>query len=325
MTDKPEDNPQEERDDIAPQPEQGAQPRPDGDRASDGKKPADESDADSSPVDHLGGADDSDADVDIAAIMEEQDATEDKEAWTFGLDESEEPPQRSLDICPNCTADIDETMQMVCMNCGYNLRTMKVERTVAGVEERDPDEELDEHGRVKRPPLSPPGRGGTVLPLVIASGCAIALLAGLLAGHHGLFAAYVNAQDAEPASVVVGWATRFTGMLRYVVNTGTWAGVVLASLWLFARVMEQPLGEANLVLARAVGMACAMKLASLVPVTTQAIRFPLEMGGHFAILFGLAMAFLKMSPKTAGFFTLMTIIVMMITYLASTLIVWSIG
>ncbi len=318
MTDKPDDNPREQQGDIAP--EQSAQPRP-GEADEDSRTP----DADESPVDHLGDADDSDADVDIAAIMNEQDATEDKDAWTFDLDESDEPPSRSLDICPNCTADIDETMQMVCMKCGYNLRTMQVEKTVAGVDERNIDDELDEHGRVKKPPLSPPGRGGTALPLVIASGCAIALLAGLLAGHHGLFAAYVNAQDAEPASVVVGWAARFTGMLRYLVNTATWAGVVLASLWLFARVMEQPLGIANLVLARAVGIACAMKIASLVPVTTQAIRFPLEIGGHFAILFVLAVALFKMSPKTAGFFTLMTIIVWMITYLASTLIVWSIG
>lgn len=293
---------------------------PDGDAEKAGAGP------DDSPLSHLS-ADDSDIDID-AIVDGDDEATGDPE-WTFELEDDPPPPSgskmRSLDICPNCTAEIDDTMQMVCLKCGYNLRSMRVERTTAGVDERDPDDELDEYGRVRKKPVSPPGRGGSVLPLILASVCAVILLVGLLAGHHGLFASYINAHGGEPDLITVGWGARLTGILRYAVNAGTWAGVCLASLWLFARVMERPLGDGNLAISRAVGLACAMKLASLLPITAQAARFPLEMGGHFVILFGLSILLFRMPPRTAGFYTLITAVVMLITYLASTLIVWSLG
>src|SRR5687768_17541375 len=80
---------------------------------------------------------------------------------------------KELDVCPNCGASMRGTDALVCLRCGFDLKTMRVVKTEVG-EAVEPVAEA--------PPLVRPGMGDLWLPAVIAAACGGFLLICYMAG-----------------------------------------------------------------------------------------------------------------------------------------------
>ncbi|MHC4101313.1 MAG: hypothetical protein ACYSW1_10610 [Planctomycetota bacterium] len=115
----------------------------------------------------------------------------------------EEPPAvAALDVCPNCGSPLGGVDIVVCMRCGFDMKSLKViETETKGTAKPAAEEE--------QPVLSEPGTGDYWLPWAMA-GAGLGLLAiGYLWGAGGLFA-------GEEA---VGFGARAVGLLKMLVKT----------------------------------------------------------------------------------------------------------
>ena len=76
--------------------------------------------------------------------------------------EAAPPPKdapRLADLkCPNCGAERDDEHELLCLRCGYNMVTLKVEKTKTGDAEVVPEEGEDGEPREAPPGITPKNR-----------------------------------------------------------------------------------------------------------------------------------------------------------------------
>src|SRR5262245_21124318 len=119
---------------------------------------------------------------------------------------------KELDICPNCGASMRGAETLVCLRCGFDLKTMRVIQTATG-ESAIPTAEEDEE---LRRPLVEPGMGDLYLPGIMAGLSGLLLLIGFLAGARGLFPQLEAeiASGAHGADITIG--DRLQGILQLI-------------------------------------------------------------------------------------------------------------
>ncbi len=213
---------------------------------------------------------------------------------------SEPDSIRALDVCPNCGAALGSIQTVMCMRCGYNLKTMRVEKTRSTVEE--PRQEEEAAGTAE--PLCRPGRGDLMWPGIAAGVSGLVLLIGYLVGAAGLYGAELPGFFAR-----VGAAG--SGLLLVVIL----AACALAGVYFVARfVHEAPLGDLRLAGVRVVCIAAAMRLWSLVELPT-GLEFPIEFIFQAVTFIGLAMYLFTLDVRDAvlaGLGTLAGFLVMIV-------------
>ena len=244
--------------------------------------------------------------------------------------EDDDPRKRSvkdLDVCPNCGEPMRDSKTLVCMRCGFDMKTMTVVKTEVG--------EIDEEEAAgEKPPLCAAGRGDFWLPGAAALISTLVLLIGYLIGYDGLFpplpetAAAVAetaaetaggetaAEAAEPAAAYsLPFSTRMTALVRFVAITIFWTGCGLASLMALSRLTQRPFGDVKLGLVRTAAIMTTMALVALIGFddeyyfAEQAVEVVLRV----ALAFSVAMLLFSLNPRetaTAGGTTVILAIVL---------------
>lgn len=201
--------------------------------------------------------------------------------------------------CPNCGSPMTEPDQIVCLRCGFDLARLKVVETATGVEEVDPDAPAEpgegEEGeaeaveRRRGPALARDGRGGIMLPLIVAAACVFVLSIAAMVGWSGLYPTedglFLDAQDRFSLAAPL-FADRFARLLRLWVGTVLFAGAIWGALELLGWVEKRPVGPTRLVFARTLGIAAACEVAWLLEV---------PLGEWFVQLLVMATAFLLLT------------------------------
>lgn len=168
-------------------------------------------------------------------------------------------PVEDVEHCPSCGAPMPERDAIVCLRCGYDLKSLRVTRTALGEVEVGEDDEDD----AEKKPIaqSGRGRGDWWLPLVIGGVSGVILVIGYLSGALGLFPAIAATGSAEvPAVVPLG--ERFVGLLRFFVLSTILAGCGIAGLFLLAQTLDRPMGDLKLVAARVLGIVLTVRLVT---------------------------------------------------------------
>ncbi|MHC4274449.1 MAG: hypothetical protein ACYSUR_12390, partial [Planctomycetota bacterium] len=142
---------------------------------------------------------------------------------------SEEPPAvAALDVCPNCGSPLGGVDIVVCLRCGFDMKSLKViETDTKGKVAAKPDEE-------EPPVLSEPGTGDYWLPWAMAAGGLGLLAIGYLWGAGGLF----------PGEEAVGFGVRAVGLLKMLVKTAVLALAGFGGLFVLAHMVSAQLGDA---------------------------------------------------------------------------------
>ncbi|UCD74110.1 MAG: ribosomal protein L32 [Phycisphaerales bacterium] len=236
------------------------------------------------------------------------------------VEERKEPPRRSvkdLDVCPNCGEPMRGSSTLVCMRCGFDMKTMTVVKTELG--------EIDEEElAVEKPPLCTAGRGDLWLPGAAAVISVLVLLIAYLIGYDALFAPSDQAAGAATAAAEIesgaesapkaaadgiAFPLRMRSLARFVAITIFWTACGLASLLALSKLTERPFGDVKLALVRTAAVMTTMALVGLIGFGDDYYNLELatEVILRAALAFSVAMLLFSLNPRetaTAGGVTL---------------------
>ncbi len=248
------------------------------------------------------------------------------------LEDEDEVPHsmrsvRSLDVCPNCGANMANTNDVVCLRCGFDLKTMKQVKTATGQVEvggvgAGAEGDGEGLGGSLRKPLVVEGMGGVTAPLIAAAAAGAILALGYLAGIGGLFPPVVNTTSEVVANPEIAFAMRLTGLLRTVISIGMWTGCGLGALTFLAYLNGLRLGDARLAASRMLGIAAVMHLARFLNVRTAWIEWTLESVAQAAIFAALSMVLFNLKPKDTPILVGAAIILFLAIWLCALAVVW---
>lgn len=236
---------------------------------------------------------------------------------------------RALDVCPNCGSPMPGIDTLVCLRCGFNTKTLKVEKTATGAAAAPRNKRKAggaaeaEEAREAEPvepvePISRPGRGALILPGAAAGVGALLLIAGYLSGAGGLFVG-----PPEDTTFPQRLAAMGSGMVLVLL----WAGAGLGGLVFLARVVHlAPLGDIRLAGVRLLGIAFLTRLPALViNVGLAGLEWSIEFAVGSAIAIFASMYLFSLDVRDALLAWLGTIAIFIVLVVVSAAVWWAIA
>ena len=218
---------------------------------------------------------------------------------------------KALDTCPNCGASMAGSDTLLCLRCGFDLKTLKVIKTVtdeaAKVEQDDQEDE-------ETPPISAPGRGELWLPGAVAIASLLILSIGCLSAAGGLFA------DGE----AIGIGRRLAGALNVLVWTAVLSLAGLGALFVLAHMLHKPLGDVKLAAVRMLSIVAAIALLRFVNVEIAAWEWTFELASQAVAFVGLAMAMYRLRVRDAATLLGVTVLAVVGLLMVSQLVLWAV-
>lgn len=199
---------------------------------------------------------------------------------------------------------------VLCLRCGFDLKTLKVVETGTGVAAAAP-----EPGRDARPPIVlAHWTDRRLLPVVIAIAVlALAIMA--LAGYRGLFPTIAG--DAE-----ILWPVRLRYVVRMLVLIALWGLCGMIAVGLGARLFERTPGDWVATLVRLFAVIAVARLVTLIDLPSAPLEFILELVGQALVVVGLTMAFLRLKVRDAAIIVGIQATAFVALYGVAHLIVW---
>lgn len=211
-------------------------------------------------------------------------------------------PIKDLDVCPNCGASMGNTGEVLCMRCGFDLKTMKQVKVQTGVVEvpaegvvTGPDGTVID----QRKPMVEPGMGNLTAPLGIAAAVGAAMLIAYMLGVRALFPPVVNAQGEVVVNAPITIGMRFLGVLEMIVSVAMLTACGLGALRFLSFLLSQRIGDWKLAAARMLGIVAILQIALFINMSTYSYERMTEFIVQGAIFSGLSIVFLRVKPKDA--------------------------
>jgi hypothetical protein len=225
--------------------------------------------------------------------------------------EAPEPASiQALDVCPNCGSPLGGVDVVVCLRCGFDMKSLKVIETETG-ETAGPKPQPEQE---ESPVLSEPGIGDFWLPLAMAVGGLLVLAAGYLWGSAGLF-------GGEEA---VGLGGRAIGLLKMLLKTAVLTLSGLGGLYALAHMVSSRVGDARLALIRMLGIMVAIGLLAFFNVNSAALEWTIESVTQALAFLGLSMVLFRLGVRDAATLLGVTLIAVVGLLLVSALVLWSV-
>jgi hypothetical protein len=232
--------------------------------------------------------------------------------------EPEPPPPedpaviRALDVCPNCGSPLGGVDSVVCLRCGFDLKTLKVIKTETGGAAVPAEEKPKE-----TPILSGPGMGDLWLPAALAGVCLVLLALGYLSGAGGLVTV---PEGQEVASI----GARMVALLKMLLRTMVLALAGLGGLTALASVLSARLGDVKLAAVRMLGIMAAVALLGFFDLNSASLEWTMESLGQAVAFMALSMALFRFSARDAATLLGVTVIAVVVVLLLSALVQWAI-
>ncbi len=225
-----------------------------------------------------------------------------------------------LDVCPNCGAALPGSDDVVCMRCGFDLRTLRTLETAAT---QTADDDTDDSALSD--PIAPPDRIRVVLSGALIAVAWVLLLIGYFLGVQSLMpgAELRTVGEGDLAHEIIPPAARLISLLKVLVLTGTLVVCATAGLAMFARLVERPFGDLRAGLLHLTAIASTMQLVRYIGISTRSVEWTLESIAQVAIFLGLSLTLLKLNRRDVLTFALITVIVVLSLFFGSHVLAWA--
>lgn len=238
--------------------------------------------------------------------------------------EDDEPPRtqsvRDLDVCPSCGGSMRGGDNLVCIRCGFDLKTNKKVQTVTGAVEVG-----DEPATGELEPIIKPGNGDLWLPAILAAISGVILLIGYLAGAPALYPHLVADAALKEQALVISAGQRLQAVLQLIVLVGMLKACGLGALTFTAYMNGMRLcrnwDHLKLGAMRMGAIAVTMRLAAFIALP-QMIERLTEAVVQLAVFTGLSIALFGLKPKDAPILTGAMAILFVLLWLSAWVIVW---
>jgi hypothetical protein len=223
--------------------------------------------------------------------------------------EFEEPAAvKALDVCPNCGSPLGGVDVVVCLRCGFDMKSLKVIATdTKGTVAAEPDEE-------ERPVLSELGTGDYWLPWAMTGAGLGLLVIGYLWGAGGLF-------GGEEA---VGFGAKAVGLLKMLIRTAVLAASGFGGLYVLTHMLNARLGDARLAAVRMLGITSAIGLLAFFDLESGAAEWTVETVTQALGYLGLSMLLFRLSARDAATLLGVTVVAVVLLLLVSAAVQWAI-
>jgi hypothetical protein len=222
---------------------------------------------------------------------------------------SDEPPAvAALDVCPNCGSPLGGVDIVVCLRCGFDMKSLKViETDTKGTVKAKPDEE-------EQQVLSEPGTGDSWLPWAMAAGGLGLLAIGYLWGAAGLL-------GGEEAA---GFGARSVGLLKMLVKTAVLALAGFGGLFVLAHMVKAQLGDAKLAAVRMLGIVAAIGVLEFFNLESAGAEWTVESVTQALAYLGLTMVLFRLSARDAATLLGITVVAVVLLLLVSAAVLWAV-
>jgi hypothetical protein len=220
---------------------------------------------------------------------------------------------KDLDVCPNCGATMRGGNSLVCLRCGFDLKTMKQVRTVAG--EATTTEESPELQSLVKPAAT-----DSWLPMAMFIVGGLILLVMHLAGSPAVFPAVISKAGA---GAPIGAAQRFTGILQLIILIAMWTGCGVAALALLAHLLGMKFGDGWAAAKRMLGVVTTVRVASIIYLPPLWLEWTVEAIIQAAAFAGLAMIMFRLKPRDVPTLLGAAVVLFLMLWLLANLIVWA--
>lgn len=217
---------------------------------------------------------------------------------------------RALDVCPNCASPLSGPDAVVCLRCGFDLKSLKVIKTAKGTKEVVPEQD-DE--AAEAPPLVTPGAGDLWAPAAIAIASLLLLCFGYMAGWGGLF----GGED------VPGFGQRAAGLAKMLARTAVWTGAGFGGLWILASMLSARLGDLKLGAVRILAIVSAVSLVAVIGFDSRALEWTLQLVLQAGAFVGLSMALFRLSARDAATLLGFTVMLVVVLALMAAMVLWA--
>ena len=181
---------------------------------------------------------------------------------------------------------------LVCLRCGFDLKTLRVLETQTGEEIQEEDEEEE----APPEPLSRPGRGDFLVPGILAGISVLLISIGYLAGADGLF--NLKSDDGFPIDPAAAQRFGQWGVYLATLVLGSVCG--LAGVFVVSRLNETTFGDWRLGSLRIVAVFATLWLARFLDLDGGFVERSAEWILHTGIFVGLSMFFFRLTPRDAA-------------------------
>ncbi len=209
-------------------------------------------------------------------------------------DGDEPSPIKALDVCPNCGSPMGPVDTVVCMRCGFDLKTLKVIKirtpppTTTPADQAKPEaEEAEAEGEA----LSAPGAGDLWLPALLGAASLVLLAIGCMAGFEGL----VGGGTETPA----GFFLRLGALVKIILRVAILAGCGLGGLAALAHIARTHMGDMKLAAVRMAGIMAILGLAAFISTTSRGLEWTIESIVQGLGYVGLALFFFGLNLRDA--------------------------
>jgi hypothetical protein len=203
----------------------------------------------------------------------------------------EPSPIKALDVCPNCGSPMGPVDTVVCMRCGFDLKTLKVIKTKTPPPATPPADQAKPEAETESAALSEPGAGDLWLPALLGAASLLLLATGCLAGFRGL----VGGSAEESA----GFFLRLGALVKIVLRVAILAGCGLGGLAVLAHIARARLGELKLAAVRMAGIMAILNVTAFISTTSRGLEWTIESIVQGLAYVGLTMFFFGLNLRDA--------------------------
>ena len=244
----------------------------------------------------------------------------------------EEPPDtppaagsvKDLDVCPNCGASMRGGDELVCIRCGFDLKTMRQVRTRTGETSEPPSEEV--LAEDQREALIKPGNGDYWLPGVLGGVSVLVLLVAYLAGLPALFPE-IRAATEPTHTVVITFGDRVLGLLQMFVLVIMLTACGMGALAFFAHLqglrLAKTIDDLKLGAVRMLAIMLTTRLATLIVLPYLALERTVEAVVQLVLFAGLSIALFRLQPRDAPTLAITFGLIFIVLWVFAHAVVWA--